>query len=248
MKPYLCGLKIKKPGYSFSNKKHANLQLNLIMKGSLEVSINGESSHTKPGMLFFISPGNSVELKSPKGYTGVFAVFRPSEEFKWVKGGIFTASPDLYRIAQMIYSEILSPPKSEIETLPVMFELFCSLAFRFREAQRKTGKNYGPEFWAKQVKRQVDAHIYTPAKIEEIVESIPLCKRQLFKHFRKHYGCSIKKYQMKRKIEEAEKLLSQPGMKATDAAYELGFSSSQHFSTAFKKFTGRSPGAFSGKT
>jgi AraC-like DNA-binding protein/mannose-6-phosphate isomerase-like protein (cupin superfamily) len=243
MKPYLSGLKTKKPGYSFRNQSHTNLHINMVMEGSLQISIKGKCKTAKPGMLFFISPGTAVKLNSPdEGYTGVFAAFQPDKALEWVKDGVFKAAPDIYRLAQLILAEIQNPVKSEIETLPAFFELFACLALRFREKMRKCDKNYDSAFWANQVKRQINAHIYTPAKIEEIVDSIPLCKRQLFKHFRKHCGISIKQYQTQRKIKEARELLMQPGVKITDIAYELGFSSSQHFSTVFKKSTGLSPG------
>ncbi len=239
------GLKIKKPGYTFRNKNHTNLHINLIMEGSLRISLKGQHRTAKPGMIFFITPGTSVRLASPEeGYTGVFAVFKPDPALSWVKPGVFPAAPDLFRTAQLILSEIQAPVKSEIEVLPVLFELFSSLALRFREEHRNPGRTYDPQFWARQVKRQVDAHVYTPAKIEEIADSIPLCKRQLFKYFRQCYGCSIKQYQIRRKIDEAKYLLAQSKMKITDIAYELGFSSSQHFATVFKKITGHSPGKY----
>lgn len=49
-------------------------------------------------------------------------------------------------------------------------------------------------------------------------------------------GLSPAEYILKRKIEKAKELLASTDMSVTDIAYRYGFSSSQYFATAFKRF------------
>jgi AraC-like DNA-binding protein len=48
----------------------------------------------------------------------------------------------------------------------------------------------------------------------------------------------------RRRIERAQERLREGGRAITEVAHELGFSSSQHFATVFKRHTGLTPGAW----
>ncbi|MEK6793144.1 MAG: AraC family transcriptional regulator [Spirochaetota bacterium] len=51
-------------------------------------------------------------------------------------------------------------------------------------------------------------------------------------------------YLIKLRVERAKALLAEPGRPVTDIALDLGFASSQHFTTMFRKMTGVTPSAY----
>lgn len=57
-------------------------------------------------------------------------------------------------------------------------------------------------------------------------------------------GKSIERYHILQKIERAKELIVYGEQNLTEIAYELGYSSQQHFSRQFKKETGLSPSHF----
>ncbi len=57
-------------------------------------------------------------------------------------------------------------------------------------------------------------------------------------------GKSIERYYILQKIERAKELIVYGELNMTEIAYELGYSSQQHFSRQFKKETGLSPSHF----
>lgn len=57
-------------------------------------------------------------------------------------------------------------------------------------------------------------------------------------------GKSIERYYILQKIERAKELIVYGEQNLTEIAYELGYSSQQHFSRQFKKETGLSPSHF----
>ena len=59
--------------------------------------------------------------------------------------------------------------------------------------------------------------------------------------FREEMGIAPAAYRQRRRIEAAQRLLQESPSNITAIAHELGFSSSQHFATVFKRHTGRSP-------
>ncbi|MBL8993701.1 MAG: helix-turn-helix transcriptional regulator, partial [Spirochaetia bacterium] len=61
--------------------------------------------------------------------------------------------------------------------------------------------------------------------------------------FREATGIAPMEYLLRKKIESAKKALTR-GESVTDVALELGFSSSQYFATAFRRFTGAVPSRY----
>jgi AraC-like DNA-binding protein len=59
--------------------------------------------------------------------------------------------------------------------------------------------------------------------------------------FKKQTGLPPVEYATRHRIETARRLLHSTKLPITEVAHELGFSSSQHFATVFRRYTGRSP-------
>lgn len=68
--------------------------------------------------------------------------------------------------------------------------------------------------------------------------------QQLSRLFSNVEGKSIERYYILQKIERAKELIVYGEKSLTEIAYELGYSSQQHFSRQFKKETGLSPSHF----
>lgn len=64
------------------------------------------------------------------------------------------------------------------------------------------------------------------------------------KHFVQIMGISPAEYVLKQKIEKAKDLLTTTDLSITEIAYKYGFSSSQYFSTAFKRICALTPSQF----
>lgn len=77
------------------------------------------------------------------------------------------------------------------------------------------------------------AYMNTP--VEEIYAKYPLSSTALLQHFEERTGTSIKKYQVKRKMDYAANLLTSTNKRITEIAGEVGFDSFSHFLHTFKK-------------
>ena len=66
-------------------------------------------------------------------------------------------------------------------------------------------------------------------------------------NFRKQVGIPPREYVLRRKIETAKHILKNSDMTITELAHKMSFSSSQYFSTVFKRFTLMSPKEFRSK-
>lgn len=78
-------------------------------------------------------------------------------------------------------------------------------------------------------------------KLDELGKLTGLSPNYLSTQFRLAFGQPPLRYLQQVRIERARQLLCDTGMSITQIAGELGFSSSQHFSTVFKQSTGQTP-------
>ncbi|WP_241781779.1 helix-turn-helix transcriptional regulator [Paenibacillus sp. DMB5] len=63
----------------------------------------------------------------------------------------------------------------------------------------------------------------------------------LNRQFKQHVGIPLADYTVKIRMGRAEQLLPDERLKLTDLAPLVGYASSSHFASAFKKYSGKSP-------
>jgi AraC-like DNA-binding protein len=84
-------------------------------------------------------------------------------------------------------------------------------------------------------------------RISEICRIAGLSQNYLALLFRKHYGVTMNKYLINRRIEFARHLLECTSLPVKEIGVRVGIPDPQHFNKLFRKSTGKSPGAFRGK-
>ena len=77
--------------------------------------------------------------------------------------------------------------------------------------------------------------------LESCFTGLGLSYRQLSRHFTSSTGVSPKQYQSDQRMEIAKRYLTDTNWSITTIAMELGFSSSQYFSSSFRRATSYSP-------
>ncbi|MEK6153931.1 AraC family transcriptional regulator [Flavobacteriaceae bacterium 3-367] len=87
----------------------------------------------------------------------------------------------------------------------------------------------------------VDAHVYSSVTIAKLASLAAMSRSTFKREFQKAYGQSPATYFRNKKIEMALELLAKTDLRATEIAYECGFSSVAHFSRIFKQKKGLPP-------
>lgn len=93
------------------------------------------------------------------------------------------------------------------------------------------------------IRRSVEEAAARPERrvtVTELANAVHLSESHYYKRFRELFGVSPAVYLDRSRMERACELL-RTGRSVTDTAYELGYKTSQHFATSFKKTIGRSP-------
>ena len=92
--------------------------------------------------------------------------------------------------------------------------------------------------------KEITQNLDSPPTIEQLAKSMSISETAFRKIFRQQVGYSPLDFINRQRVREAEQLLSQGSWHIKEVSHRLGFSSSQYFSTVFKRVTGVSPGEF----
>lgn len=90
------------------------------------------------------------------------------------------------------------------------------------------------------VLQHIDSHMSESLSVPELARVAGLSAPWFQARFRREMGMPPADYVMRRKIAKAQELLK-TGRSVTDVAFDLGFSSSQYFATAFRRYVGKAP-------
>jgi AraC-like DNA-binding protein len=120
-------------------------------------------------------------------------------------------------------------------------ELFILIA-RQLTRQNNSRRDFPQTFMKlEQTLRENLSHQWT---VEELAALVGLGTTAFSEKVKSYTGFSPLNYLINIRISEAIKLLKRPDVHVTDIALDVGFYSSQHFATTFKKLTGYTPSEF----
>lgn len=94
------------------------------------------------------------------------------------------------------------------------------------------------------IKAVIDENYSTISNIEQISDRLHISASYAKSLFKKHTGITIYNYLLKRRMEEAMKLLSDPSRKVYEVSEIVGYKSKPYFSETFKRYFGKTPKEF----
>ncbi len=149
---------------------------------------------------------------------------------------------DASTLFQSIYSEFSHQEIGYCARINLLLdELFIQIARQL--TQQNNSRRDFPQTFLKleQSLRENLSHQWT---VDEMAALVGLGITAFSEKVKSYTGFSPLNYLINIRISEAIKLLKRPDVHVTDIALEVGFYSSQHFATTFKKLTGYTPSEF----
>lgn len=80
--------------------------------------------------------------------------------------------------------------------------------------------------------------------LDEVAKKVGLTRTYFSALFKKMTGETFVHYRIKKRMEEARKLLAVPTLTITDIAIQVGYEDYPHFTKTFKNFVGMSPSEY----
>lgn len=121
--------------------------------------------------------------------------------------------------------------------------LLCRIILDTARLLEKGGEN-GRHSLAVRAREYMKKNIIGNISVDDIAAACGLSESQFARRFKRETGITPADCLQRLRIETACRVLRQTTRSITDIAFELGFNSSQYFSTVFKRYTGTSPLAY----
>ncbi|MNI84091.1 Xylose operon regulatory protein [compost metagenome] len=104
------------------------------------------------------------------------------------------------------------------------------------------------QFNVEDIKEYIDNHYFEEIKISMFTEKYFLSREYLMKLFKQQFGFGIHEYVQKVRMDKAQKLLDDPGLKIQDISEMLGYKDKNYFSKAFRNYYSISPSEYRNQT
>ncbi|MBM7786978.1 AraC family transcriptional regulator [Tenggerimyces flavus] len=241
-------------------QRHARLLvLALPLRGRFDVLIDGHVTTADPGEAIRIRPGSTY-------VTGIGV--QPRGELLWLllnadAPGGEPVDPVLARvIRQLVESDcavwpvpplssdlltrVLAAPPGDDALSRAWRQSLCTSALidllRGRSTDDADRLPMHPGL--RRALEWMEGRLSEPISVTQLMDVSQMSATHFYETFTKTFGTSPKDHILRVKIERAEDLLTEGSHSITSIAYELGFSTSKHFSAAFRRYVGMSPTEF----
>lgn len=248
---------------------HDELQFCLVVKDSIQVSVEGDSFVLGEGEGLFI---NSKRLHSIANAPGADATyicldFHPrlvygfdgsAVQNKYVEPLIHdkglpylhlrSAEPWAAKLIDLLlrtYRSYSSDTPDELQIAIWLASAWHAVVAHCQGTDANAGGKKGtirPQTRA--AMEYVAAHLSEPISLEDVADHVGFAKSTCCREFKRQLGCTLTEYVLNARLQEASRLLLSSDASVATVAASCGFSSSSYFITKFRERIGTSPAAY----
>ena len=235
---------------------HENyFEFHLIMDGAVNWWVEDETYTLLPGAVYLTKPGevhggveNAIQpctLTWLQVDAELLADEQVCHELNLVAERTWTGAHELIAYVEIMLAEVRKPQPDSPRVITAYLQVFLAHLLRQYRSRVRSPK-FPPKF--KLLLDYIETHLADPAQrgvgVDDLCKHADLSRSRVFQLFNLYAGQSPISYITMRRIEHTKTLLRNTDAPITQIALDLGFSSSQHFATSFKRSTGLTPKEF----
>lgn len=144
-------------------------------------------------------------------------------------------------MAARVLQEMTTPDSlSLLAVEALVFEMFIAAA---RSEHRRTNENT-PPVWLVRARETLHDRALEPLRLSDLAGECGVHPRHLTRRFRYHFGVSIAQYVRVLRLDWSAARLRSSTLSLSEIALKAGFADQSHFTRAFRRHIGLTPGAF----
>ena len=226
---------------------HAHARFVLILKGSLSVSLDGDTATYGPSTLLFRSANEPHSYVISRSGATCLIVDVDDEWHARARqhAPVLTRSTGFRRgfvihLAHRLYGEFRL--RDEVSRLAIESIALGVLA----EASRRVVRAAEPPtpLWLQQARALVDQHFTERLPLSIVADRVGVHPVHLARSFQRFYNTTFASHVRHRRIEFARRQLASTAAALSDIAAAAGFCDQSHFSRTFKRHTGLTPAEY----
>ncbi|MCI1220248.1 MAG: AraC family transcriptional regulator [Bifidobacterium sp.] len=231
-------------------REHADLYcIEYVIAGCGEVMCAGRRFNPGPGDVYLLPPGVRHEYRAAAAdpYKKIWmnvsgtlcdALYR---EYGLEGTMLFRRAPVrplFQRFLEVCETGKDNPRALSVRAALLIHEIFAALAALCTVAPQV------PDPYAARIREYLDRHVEDNIRLGQAAHELGLSVSQLTRSFARAYAMPPYRYYLGQRIELAQSLLSNTGMRVRDVAARLHCADEHYFSAQFKQYAGVSPRAY----
>jgi AraC-like DNA-binding protein len=252
-----CGEGLCSNDHSIPDHRHKVFELTYLLRNELFMQVGGKAVLQKPGEMFIAYPDEthcSIDQLNSQGYHKIYAGIdleamgedgmALSRQLRHGSHRIISKAQDVEPVFLALIRQVMKKdPKCE-KVVSSLLQTIVALLWQRLEMESTVGNrdrcphSYPIHKVIQLMRENLDKRI----SLRELAHLAGYSVTQFCWRFRKEVGCSPQAYHMQLRLESARSRLLHPDAQIAQVALEHNFSSSQHFSVAFRRTFAAAPG------
>lgn len=234
-------------GLQLPSHAHVHPTLTLLLEGAFVEDLDGHTLDCRPLDVIF-KPGGLEHANAysdsgarcfvveiTNGGLAELGFAREARERPWAGRGAI--SSQFFRLYRSGFGMV------EERTLAVQ-EVVVDLANEVVGRSSWTSSAAAPG-WLARVRDSIHENLSRPPTLPDLAAEAGVHPTHVCRVFRRHFGCSISSYVQRQRIDEAVGILvARPNKDLSTVALRVGYYDQSHFTRAFRRVTGDTPGSF----
>ena len=248
------------PGHSHSKNSY---ELHYIKKGNGTLIADGVSYNLKPGTFYVTGPEvfheQISDTDAPMVEYGIYLQTASAQAIKkdnpmaaFMNTPFFIGDADRFAgsledIMERIFKELTDKPYGyELMTAALLEQYLLTVTRLYGKKAPKTSESplNSPADMTYLTIEEAFLYDYKDLTLSKLAERVNLGPRQTERLLNKHYSMTFSQKKAEARMSAALLLLKGTQKSIGEISEELGFSSPEHFTNAFKKYFHKTPGAY----
>lgn len=241
---------------------HEFFEILLLLDGATAYEFAEKRTVELPGGHFMVIPPRTLhrglhDVRRPVHLTGLmFDPMLPEatintpftlQDLAWLSSQFVSRALQATRMSSGLRDLLKSIPVdisgNDLTSVPLMTTLRFTICAILLEAGKQLGmeRAFEPKQTVQAAISYMKAHLSEEHSIHEVAEEVHCSRAKLFEVFKEETGMTPNDYWQRLRIDFAQEMLANTNNSITQIAMDCGFSSSQYFSSVFRKYSGVSP-------
>lgn len=241
---------------------HDSFEMLLPMEGSTAYEIGDNRTVDLPGRHFMVIPPGVMhrglhDIRRPVSLKGLMIdlseeKLRKNSPFsnreflqlrkRFQQGAMVSRrmSPELVKGIKELPQDFESLDLTDMHVVVRLRMTICSILIE-ASRQMDSPPSVEPKCMAQAAIDFMRNHLSDSCSVEDIAREVHCSRARLFDVFKESVGMTPNDYWLRLRINHAQKLLQDESKSILDVALDCGFSTSQYFSSVFRKYSGVTP-------
>jgi len=242
--------------YAYKRHFHHYFAIGVIEDGVQTFSCNADQYMNPAGGIFIVQPGEAHDGQSATDTSFTYSVFYPQvDDLQRIASEMGSKSVELPAFDKAVIRDkalskrllhlhqVLRQDKPRLEQDSAFVETFAQLLYRHAVDRPQLETVHKESQTVARLRTYIEDHYADDIPLSDLAQYANWSPFYLLRVFHQEVGLPPHAYLESVRIRAAQRLLERD-TSLVDVAYETGFSSQSHFTNAFKRFIGVTPGRY----